>query len=134
MTTETQREASCSESPSAYVSGPFSPRRSDARPNVPVPDELNTVREEIKRLTAREAELRRLLLLHPDLRTGAAWRAEVSTVQQMRTDWKELRKAHPQIVEQYEFSMPVTRVVLSGVTEDGEVVSARRQRRLLKGE
>ena len=40
-------------------------------------------------------------------------------------DWKELRANHPGIVEQYQFPTEVTRIVLSGVTEDGEILPAR---------
>ena len=98
------------------------------RPNVPVPDELAAIREEIKALEARELALRTLLLENPDVRTGANWLAEVKTVETTRTDLKELRAVHPDIVDQFTFQVPVTRVVLSGISEDGEVVSARKFR------
>jgi len=97
-------------------------------PNTPVPDELAAVRSEIKRLEERENELKRLVLDNPDVRTGASWLAEVKTVETTRTDLKELRAVHPDIVDQFTFQVPVTRVVLSGITEDGEVVSARKLR------
>jgi hypothetical protein len=99
------------------------------RPNMAVPDELAAVRHEIRRLEERESALRGLLLANPDCRTGASWIAEVKTVQQERTDWKELRANHGDIVEQYTFPTEVTRVVLSGITEDGEVVPARQFRK-----
>jgi len=100
----------------------------DSLPNVPVPDELAAVRADIKRLEERETELKRLVLENPDVRTGASWLAEVKTVETTRTDLKELRACHPDIVDQFTFQVPVTRVVLSGLTEDGEVVSARKLR------
>jgi predicted phage-related endonuclease len=98
------------------------------RPNIPVPDELAQVRDQIRSLTEREEELRRLLLNNPDLREGAAWLAEIKTTQQSRTDIKELRAHHPDIVEQFTHPTPITRVVLSGITSDGEIVSARKLR------
>jgi len=100
----------------------------DSLPNVPVPDELAAVRADIKRLEERETELKRLVLENPDVRTGASWLAEVKTVEATRTDLKALRACHPDIVDQFTLQVPVTRVVLSGLTEDGEVVSARKLR------
>jgi len=97
-------------------------------PNLPLPDQLAEVRAEIKRLEERESALKSLLLANPDIRTGASWLAEVKTVETTRTDLKEMRANHADIVEQYTFRLPVTRVVLSGLTEDGEVVSARKLR------
>jgi len=97
-------------------------------PNTPVPDELAAVRSEIKRLEERENELKRLVLENPDVRTGASWLAEVKTVETTRLDVKELRANHADILDQYTFQVPVTRVVLSGLTEDGEIVSARKLR------
>jgi len=100
------------------------------RPNLPIPDELAAIRAEMKRLEERESDLRMLLLSNPDTRTGANWIAEIKTIQQDRTDWKELRAAHPQLVDEYTYSLPVTRVVLSGITEDGEIVGARKFRKM----
>jgi predicted phage-related endonuclease len=104
------------------------------RTNMPVPDELAAVREQIKRLESREEELKKLVLENPDVRTGADWIAEVKTAETTRTDIKELRANHPDIVEQYTFKVPVTRVVLSGVSDDGEIVNARRFRSLKEPE
>ena len=100
----------------------------DAPRNVPVPDELAAVREQIKALETHEAELRRLLIANPDIRQGAGWLAEVKVSKVERCDLKELRANHPDIAEQYTFALDVTRVVLSGITEDGEIVSARQLR------
>jgi len=99
------------------------------RPNTPLPDELAAVRNEIKRLETREAELKQILLSDPSARTGASWLAEIKTVTTQRLDVKELRANHPDIAEQYTFPTEVTRVVLSGVPEDGEIVSARQFRK-----
>jgi hypothetical protein len=96
------------------------------QPNTPVPDELAAVREQIKTLETREEELRALLLANPDLREGAAWLAEVRTTQQQRTDLTEMRANHPHLVAQYTMPVNVTRIVLSVITEDGEIVSARK--------
>jgi hypothetical protein len=100
----------------------------DAPRNIPVPDELAATREQIKALETREAELRRLLITNPDLREGAAWLAEVKVSKVERCDLKELKANHPDIAEQYTFALDVTRVVLSGITEDGEIVPARAMR------
>jgi len=102
---------------------------SDARPNVPVPDQLNAVRQQIKALEERESELRRIILSDPDTRTGANWLAEVRTVQQERTDLKELRAAYPDQVAEHTYPTEITRIVLMGIDQDtGEVVSARKMR------
>lgn len=95
-------------------------------PNTPVPDELAAVRAQIKQLTDREAELKRLLITNPDIRTGASWLAVVQTVKQPRTDLKEMRHFHPDIVDEFTHLLEMTRVTLMGITEDGELVSAKR--------
>jgi hypothetical protein len=100
----------------------------EGRPNIPIPDELAAVRAELKRLETREAELRALILASPDVREGASWLAEVKTVTQERTDLKELRAMHPNLVAEYTFPVEITRIVLSGISEDGEIVNARKFR------
>jgi predicted phage-related endonuclease len=97
------------------------------RPNTPVPDELAAVRADLKRLTTREAELRQILLSDPDTRTGADYLVEIKTVKQDRTDLKELRACHPDIVEQFTFPVEITRIELRGINDDGEIVSLRRK-------
>jgi hypothetical protein len=96
--------------------------------NLPPPDELADVRARIKALEQREFELKQTLLNEPDTRTGASWIAEVKTVQTTRFDVKELKAGYPDLAAEYTFSVPVTRIELLGVTEDGEVVSARKLR------
>jgi hypothetical protein len=99
-------------------------------PNTPVPDELAAVREQIKALETREAELRALLLANPDVREGANWLAEIKTVTQNRTDLKELRACHPGLVDEFTSPVEITRIVLSGIDADtGEIVSARQFRK-----
>jgi hypothetical protein len=98
------------------------------RPNIPVPDELADTRAKIKALEQREAELKQILLANPDVREGANWLAEIQTVTQQRTDLEELRAVHPNLVAEYTFPVEVTRIVLSGISEDGEIVSARKFR------
>ena len=100
--------------------------------NLPLPDQLNAVRQQIKALEEQETALRGQLLAHPELRTGHEWLAEIKTTQTTRTDLKEMRANHPDIVEQYTFSLPVERVVLSGITEDGEIIPARQFRKALE--
>lgn len=95
-------------------------------PNTPVPDELAAVRAEMKRLEAREVELRNLLIAHPDIRTGASYLAEVQVTQRQTTDVKEMRACHPDLVAEFTFPVSTTRVVLMGISEDGEVVSPRK--------
>lgn len=97
------------------------------RANIPVPDELAAVRDQIKALEERETELRRLLFANPDLREGAAFLAEIKTTQQRRTDLKEMRAAHPDIVAEFTHPVELTRIELSEISEDGELT--RRQRR-----
>ena len=96
--------------------------------NAPLPDQLAEVRAQLKTLQEKEAALKGQLIAHPELRTGASWIVEVRTVQQTQTDWKELRAAHPAIVEEYTFPREITRVELSGLTDDGEIIPARRFR------
>lgn len=104
----------------------------DAPRNIPVPDALAAVRAQLKALETQEAELKRLLLDNPDLRTGAAWLAEVVTINTTYTDLKELRAMNPDLCAEYTFPKQVTRVVLSGITEDGELIPARQMRNIEK--
>lgn len=94
--------------------------------NLPAPDELAMVRAQIKNLQDRETELRNLLLADPASRTGNSYLAEVREVEQSRTDLKEMRAMHPQVVEEFTFKVKVPRVALRGISEDGEIVSPRR--------
>ena len=96
--------------------------------NAPLPDQLADVRVQIKALQEREAGLKGELLAHPELRTGASWIAEIKTVQQQQTDWKQVREAAPEVVAEHTYPREITRVELNGVTEDGEIVSARKFR------
>lgn len=103
------------------------------RPNLPVPDELAAVREQIKRLETREAELRQMIFGDPEARTGKDWVAEIRTTTQQRTDMKELRAQHPAIVDEFTYPTEITRIVLSGIdAETGELVSARKMRSAAK--
>src|SRR4029077_2305587 len=104
----------------------------DAPRNIPVPDALAAVRAELKRLETHEAELKRILLTDPSARTGADWIAEIKEIETNRVDIKELRAMHKDLVEEYTFPTKVTRVELSAITEDGEIVSARQMRSAAK--
>lgn len=95
----------------------------------PPADELADVRQQIKELEDREAALRSVILTDPETRTGNRFVAEVKDVATSRTDWAELRAAYPDLVDEYTYSVTVSRVVLSAITEDGEIVPARRRRR-----
>jgi predicted phage-related endonuclease len=98
---------------------------SDNRPNNPLPDELNQLRNHIKALKAREEEVKAALLKDPETRTGNHWVAQIRTTVQHRTDIKEMREVHPDIVEEFTFPSTYTSVDLLRITEDGELISAR---------
>ena len=97
-------------------------------PNIPVPDELAAVRAQIKTLETREGQLKQILITDPSARTGASWIAEILTVNTTYTDLKELRAMYPDLCAEYTFPKQVTRVVLSGISDDGEVISGRKMR------
>ena len=87
----------------------------DAPRNIPVPDQLAGIREQIRALETHERELKEALIANPDIRMGANWLAEVKTVTTQRVDLKELRAMHADLVDEYTFPAEVTRVVLSGI-------------------
>lgn len=97
--------------------------------NLPLPDRLAALRAEIKRLEDEESEIRRLLLLNEDMRTGAEWIAEIKEIVTSRVDLKELKAMHKDLVEEYTFPQKAVRVELLGITSDGELVPARRFRK-----
>jgi hypothetical protein len=101
----------------------------DAPRNIPVPDALNAVREQIRALQARELELRQLIIANPDIRMGANWLAEVKEVETNRLDVKELRAMHKDLLEEYTFPQKTVRIELSAIdAETGEIIPARRAR------
>lgn len=100
---------------------------SDARLNLPPADELFAVRAQLKALEEREGELRRLMLADASARTGNTYCVEIEEVQTTRLDTKELKANYPDITAQFEFRVPVKRVVLRGISEDGEITSLRRK-------
>lgn len=85
------------------------------------------MRAQLKALEEREGELKRLMLTDASARTGNAHVVEIEEVQTTRTDIKELRANYAEIVEQFTFTVPVKRVVLRGISEDGEIISLRRK-------
>jgi hypothetical protein len=93
----------------------------------PPADELFDVRAEIKQLTSRERVLTALMIADPSARTGNSHAVEVKEVETSRTDLKEMRACHADIVEQFTFPVKITRVELRAVNEDGELVSLRRK-------
>lgn len=100
------------------------------RSNLPLPDQLAAIRSEIKRLEGLEVDLRNELMAHPELREGASWLAEVKATKRMDVDLKELRACHPDLVAEFTFPREITRIVLSGVTSEGEIINARAMRKL----
>lgn len=93
---------------------------------IPPADELYAVREQLKTLDARERVLRALMLVDPAARNGNLYAVEIKDVQTTRTDLVEMRKMHPEIVEQYTFKVTTQRVELRAINEDGELVSLRK--------
>jgi hypothetical protein len=99
------------------------------RPNVPVPDQLAGIREQIRALETHERELKEALIANPDIRTGINWVAEVKEIETSRVDIKELRAMHKDLVGEYTFPQKTVRVELSAVdAETGEIIPARRAR------
>jgi predicted phage-related endonuclease len=96
--------------------------------NLPAPDQLALIRQQIKDLQEQETKLRNRLIEEPGERTGHAYLAEVREVEQTRTDIKEMRAMYPKIVEEFTFKSPVMRVELRGISADGEIVSTRKRR------
>jgi hypothetical protein len=99
---------------------------------LPPADELYAVRTGIKELTERERVLRTLMLTDPSARTGNHYLAEVREVTTTRTDLAEMKKCHPDLVAEFTFQLKQERVELAALTEDGEIVSARRMRSATK--
>jgi hypothetical protein len=99
----------------------------EAPANLPPADELFAVRDQIKQLTGRERDLRSLMLSDPSARTGNRYLVEIRDVQTTRTDLKELKAAHPDLVAEYTFKVTEQRVELRGISEDGEITSLRRK-------
>ena len=94
---------------------------------LPPADELYAVREDIKRLTSRERELKATVIADPSARTGNRYAVEIKDVATARMDVKELRNMHPDIAEQFTHTVFDKRVELRGINEDGEFVSLRRK-------
>jgi hypothetical protein len=94
---------------------------------LPPPDELFAVRDEIKRLTSRERELKAIVIADPSARTGNRYAVEIKDVATARMDIKELRNMHPEIAEQFTHTVIDKRVELRGISEDGELTSLRRK-------
>jgi hypothetical protein len=92
----------------------------------PPADELHAIRAQIKTLGEREAELRRLMIADPSARTGNQYVVELLEVETRRTDLKELRAMHEDLVEEYTFPQKVVRIELRGVDEDGVVTRIKR--------
>ena len=94
---------------------------------LPPADELYATREQIKALTARESELKALLISDPSSRTGNAYAVDIKAVVSNRCDLKELRAEHPDLVAEHTYPVTTTTVVLRGINDDGELVSLRRK-------
>ena len=94
---------------------------------LPPADELFEVRAAIKQLTSRERELKATVIADPSARTGNLYCVEIKDVATARTDIKELRANHPDLVAEFTHTVFDKRVELRGINEDGELVSLRRK-------
>jgi hypothetical protein len=93
---------------------------------LPPADQLAEVRQQLRSLTEQEAALKALVINDPSARTGNQFCVDVVEVASNRTDIKELRACHPDIVEQFTFKVKTTRVELRGLTDAGEIVRIKR--------
>ena len=96
---------------------------------VPPADDLAAVRDQIRVLERREAELKAIILSDNSARVGNWFLAEVVTITQQRTDLKELRKMHPALIEEYTFPIAITKVELRVVDDETGEISARPKRK-----
>ena len=95
----------------------------------PPADELFEIRDRIKFLIERERFLRNLMITDPSARTGNRYVADVKDVSTHRTDYVELRRAHPDIVDEYTYDVVEKRVEKLVITVDGELVRPSRSRK-----
>jgi hypothetical protein len=97
-------------------------------PNLPPADELFALRAEIRQLTERENALKTLMISDPSARTGNSYCVEIKEVTTSRTDLKELKAMHPDIVDAFTFPLKTLRVELRAISEDGEITPIKRYR------
>jgi hypothetical protein len=93
---------------------------------LPPADRLAEVRQQLRSLTEQEAALKALVINDPSARTGNQFCVDVVEVASNRTDIKELRACHPDLVAEFTFKVKTTRVELRGISEDGEVIRNKR--------
>jgi hypothetical protein len=94
---------------------------------LPPADRLAEVRQQLRSLTEQEAALKALVINDPSARTGNQFCVDVVEVASNRTDIKELRACHPDLVAEFTFQVKTTRVELRGISEDGEIISLRKK-------
>jgi hypothetical protein len=85
-------------------------------------DELASIREQVRVLQRREAELRAVMLSDPGARVGKRFIASVKTASQRRVDADRLRRDYPATAEAVTDKITVQTVYLSGISEDGEII------------
>lgn len=125
MTSAASPSPACSQP----ASGPSSSRSSAGLSDqVPPADELYAIRAQLKALEEREAALRTLMFADPSARQGNAWLAEVREVTTTRIDVKEMKAMYGDLVAEFTFPVKTKRIELSAITEDGELISARKFR------
>ena len=94
---------------------------------MPPADRLALVRAELRVLGEEEAQLKALMLNDPSARTGNTHVVELREVETTRTDLKELRAMHEDLVAEFTFKVKTTRVELRGIDEEtGEIVRIKR--------
>ena len=94
-------------------------------PNLPPADELFSVRDEIKRLKAREDVLRALMLADPSARTGNATRWRCVTWRPRALTSKSCAPCIPPSSSNSPSQATERRVELRAITADGELLNLR---------
>jgi hypothetical protein len=85
-------------------------------------DELASIREQVRVLQRREAELRAIMLSDPAARSGKRFVASIKASKQRRIDADRLRRDYPDVAAAVTIEVSMQMIVLSGVTDDGEIV------------
>jgi hypothetical protein len=91
----------------------------------PPADELAAIRAQLKTLGERESALKALMINDPSARSGNAWAVTVREVTTQRTDLRELRAMHEELVAEFTFPVKTLRVELLAIDEDGVLTRVR---------
>jgi len=96
--------------------------------NLPPADRLAAVRAQIKALQDDEAGLKSLMIADPSARTGNNYVAVVRTVTAKRLNQQALKDLYPEVYADNLLTSSHTQVDIMAITDDGEIVSARKPR------